>query len=179
VRKRKAQYLLCLTLGGWAGFPLVQRRWLLWILLISDLWLFRASTLSPQVLTVNTPEETPKKRQRDPDVVEVDSLLVSKQLVGATTCVVRIACKLLSHSLNGFCIDFSIDFAWTRSSIVQTNSGVADGGPHSDRVLPCHSLKVPASDSKHAPYQSRIELTELRITARHSAVRRSASCLVG
>ncbi len=82
-------------------------------------------------------------------------------------------CKLLSDSLNGFSIDFSIDFVW--SSIVQTNSGVAvgvTGGPHS-------VTKMPDSDSKHAPYQSRIELTELRVTARHGAVRRSASCLLG
>ncbi len=48
---RRAIRLLCLTLRGWAGFPLVQRRWLLWILLISDLWLFRVSTLSTQVRT--------------------------------------------------------------------------------------------------------------------------------
>jgi hypothetical protein len=29
--------------------------------------------------TIKTPESTPKKRQRDPDVVEVDSLLVPRR----------------------------------------------------------------------------------------------------
>jgi hypothetical protein len=42
--------MLCLTLRGWAGFPLVQRHCCNEVLLISDLWLFRASTLSTQVL---------------------------------------------------------------------------------------------------------------------------------